>query len=138
MIGADCWKARNMLRNLAQSCRFPNRFEYTGKMQLRNARLCLDCEEVHDAVQCPICASEMFASITRWVPAPERRTHRRTAPSNERAEVYRALLDSEPRPSAASRLLKHGALGLTAVGVISWLVRQNRSREPRPSESRSE
>ena len=36
-------------------------------MQLRNARLCLDCEEVHDAQQCPACASEMYAPITRWV-----------------------------------------------------------------------
>ena len=32
-------------------------------MQLRNARLCLDCEEVHDAQQCPACASAMFAPI---------------------------------------------------------------------------
>ncbi len=39
-------------------------------MQLRNARLCLDCEEVHDAAHCPVCASESFAFITRWVPSP--------------------------------------------------------------------
>ena len=39
-------------------------------MQLRNARLCLDCEEVHDAAHCPACASESFAFITRWVPSP--------------------------------------------------------------------
>lgn len=112
--------------------------EYTGPMQLRNARLCLDCEEVHDAEQCPICASEMFASITRWVPAPERRARPRANPHNERADAYRALLDSEPRPSTARRLLKHGALGLTAVGLIGWFVRQNRSREPRGSESQSD
>jgi len=104
-------------------------------MQLRNARLCLDCEEVHDAEQCPICASEMFASITRWVPAPERRTRPRTAPPNERADVYRELLNSEPRPSTARRLLKGGALGLTAVGLIGWLVRQNRSRDSRDAKS---
>ena len=29
-------------------------------MQLRTARLCLDCEEVHDEAQCPVCASETF------------------------------------------------------------------------------
>ena len=98
-------------------------------MQLRNARLCLDCEEVHDAEQCPICASEMFASITRWVPAPERRTRPRATPPSERADAYRELLNTEPRPSTTRRLLKHGALGLTAVGLISWFVRQNRSRE---------
>ena len=99
-------------------------------MQLRNARLCLDCEEVHDAEQCPICASEMFASITRWVPAPERRTRPRATPPSERADAYRELLNPEPpRPSTARRLLKGGALGLTAVGLIGWFVRQNRSRE---------
>ena len=42
-------------------------------MQLRAARLCLDCEELHDAQQCPVCASETFAYLSRWVPAPERR-----------------------------------------------------------------
>src|SRR5262245_32500541 len=29
-------------------------------MQLRTARLCLDCEEVHEEQQCPVCASESF------------------------------------------------------------------------------
>ena len=48
-------------------------------MQLRVARLCLDCEELHDAQQCPVCASETFAYLTKWVPAPERRTHSRPA-----------------------------------------------------------
>src|SRR6185503_18315270 len=43
-------------------------------MQLRNARLCLDCEEVHDAQQCPLCTSEAYVPLTRWVEAPERRT----------------------------------------------------------------
>lgn len=104
-------------------------------MQLRNARLCLDCEEVHDAEQCPICASEMFASITRWVPAPERRARPRSAAANERADVYRELLTAEPRPSTTRRLLKGGALGLTAVGLIGWLVRQNRSRDSREEKS---
>jgi hypothetical protein len=107
-------------------------------MQLRNARLCLDCEEVHDAEQCPICASEMFASITRWVPAPERRTRPRATPSSERADAVRELLNPEPRPSTTRRLLKGGALGLTAVGLIGWLVRQNRSRETRAPQPQPE
>lgn len=42
-------------------------------MQLRIARLCLDCDELHDAQQCPVCTSETFAYISRWVPVPERR-----------------------------------------------------------------
>src|SRR5688572_11108241 len=43
-------------------------------MQLRVARLCLDCEELHDSQRCPVCASEIFAYVSRWVPTPERRT----------------------------------------------------------------
>ena len=36
-------------------------------MRLMNSRLCLDCEEVHDQQHCPICGSESFAFLTRWV-----------------------------------------------------------------------
>ena len=46
-------------------------------MQLRVARVCLDCEEVHDAAECPVCASESFAFLSRWVPAQERRANPR-------------------------------------------------------------
>lgn len=37
-------------------------------MNLREARLCLDCEELHDDEQCPVCASEAFMFLTRWIP----------------------------------------------------------------------
>lgn len=88
-------------------------------MQLRNARLCLDCEEVHDGLQCPICASESFAYVTRWVPIPEPRQPR--PDSSPEAEVYRQLVSETPQPSRGKRLLKHGAVALTAIGVIGWL-----------------
>ena len=102
------------------------------RMQLRIARLCLDCEEVHDAQQCPVCASEMFAPISRWVPVPERRGRPRPPVSNPRADVYRALTDTtEARPSTAARLFKSGVLGLTAVGLIGWFMRTPRGREPK-------
>jgi hypothetical protein len=42
-------------------------------MQLRVARLCLNCEEVHDAQTCPLCASETYAFLKKWVPVEERR-----------------------------------------------------------------
>jgi len=32
-------------------------------MQLRTARLCLDCEELHQDQQCPNCASEAFVYL---------------------------------------------------------------------------
>lgn len=48
-------------------------------MTLRKARLCLDCEALHDQRQCPVCASEAYAYLTQWVPAPERRKKPRPA-----------------------------------------------------------
>jgi hypothetical protein len=42
-------------------------------MKLLRARLCLDCEELHEEQQCPVCASEVFGYVSRWVPARERR-----------------------------------------------------------------
>ena len=94
-------------------------------MQLQTARLCLDCEEVHDAQQCPVCASETFAAMTRWVPTADRRGRPRpTAPPE--AEVYRAFADGKTPSSRGQRLLKQGALGLTAVGLIGWFLRSGK------------
>ena len=76
-------------------------------MQLRVARLCMDCEELHDQQQCPVCASESFAYVSRWVPVRERRFQPRapTAPA--------------PQP-AASRTATYGVLGLAIAGVAGW------------------
>lgn len=92
-------------------------------MQLRNARLCLDCEEVHDAQQCPACASETFAFMTRWVPAPERRGRPRPPePSRpEELQAYRLMLDSARTPPTGWTVLRRGAMGLALFGVAGWL-----------------
>jgi hypothetical protein len=86
-------------------------------MQLITARLCLDCNEVHDQPQCPICASSAFAYMTRWVPAPERRSRPRATTSPD-ADVYRRLVgDTKP----IAKVVKVGVVGVTAVGVLGWL-----------------
>jgi hypothetical protein len=93
-------------------------------MQLRNARLCLDCDEIHDGLQCPVCASETFTYITRWVPVPE---PRRPRPSNSpEAEVYRQLVGEEATPPRGRRLLKRGAVAITALGVLGWIWQARR------------
>jgi hypothetical protein len=108
-------------------------------MQLRVARLCLDCEEIHDAQQCPVCASETFAFMTRWVPAPERRANPRTsgaeeAGDHERVTALRSL--ARGRLLTGGRVLTGGALGLAALGAAGWLLRgsgksgQSPRREP--------
>jgi hypothetical protein len=95
-------------------------------MQLRVARLCLDCEEVHDAGECPVCGSESFAFIARWVPAPERRQRPRPVSSeaadmSETVKTYRQLLGVDHRQPARMRWVKRGAVGLAALSVLGWL-----------------
>lgn len=48
-------------------------------MQLRVARLCLDCEELHVEDRCPVCASDQYAFLSSWLPSEERRRWRRAA-----------------------------------------------------------
>lgn len=97
-------------------------------MQLRVARLCLDCEEIHAARTCPRCTSETFALISRWVPAPERRA--RPRPDGSNADTYRELLapPSEDQESQSShKWLKSGAVaGAIGLGLGSWLLRKRR------------
>lgn len=81
-------------------------------MQLRVARLCLDCEELHETQQCPICASESFAYLTRWIPVDERRQQRRTAPPP-------AQRTERSSTSTGGRWLKRGAVGAAAVALIA-------------------
>ena len=93
-------------------------------MKLSTARLCLDCDEIHDEYRCPACTSETFAYMTRWVPEPDR--PRRPGPTTSpEAEVYRALVKDEDdgTPGRGGRILRHGVVGLAAVGVLGWLWR---------------
>jgi hypothetical protein len=94
-------------------------------VQLRTARLCLDCEELHEEPHCPVCASETFEYVVRWIPVPERRVRPRQQPPEE-AVVYRRLLVADAVRPKAGRLLKRGALGLAALSVARWMWRQHR------------
>ena len=74
-------------------------------MQLHEARLCLDCEELHTLDHCPRCASEAFAFVTRWIPAKER-------PARPRRPV-------PPTPSHRARWVT-GATGVAAFAAFRW------------------
>lgn len=54
-------------------------------MQLRVARLCLDCEELYVGSVCPVCASDRYAFLSTWLPSEERRRWRRPAPRTAHA-----------------------------------------------------
>ena len=95
-------------------------------MQLRVARLCLDCEDIHDSQQCPVCASETFAYLTRWVPAPERRHHPR-GPGEGPRQV------AQPGQPSKSKLVGYGMLGVGVVGLAEWFLR-GRARIERAAE----
>lgn len=97
-------------------------------MQLRIARLCLDCDEVHEGPHCPVCASEAFAYLTRWVPAPERRMRPRPTTSPE-AEAYRQITTKTAPVENDRAWWKRGAVGLTMLGLAGWAWQRSRTRE---------
>lgn len=96
-------------------------------MQLRRARLCHDCEEIHDAQQCPTCASETFTYITRWVPVPDRRAGPRATTSPE-AEVYRQLIDGRST-GKSGRFLKQALIGATTLGLAGWMWQRSKAQQ---------
>jgi hypothetical protein len=96
-------------------------------MQLHVARLCLDCEEVHDARVCPRCTSETFAYLSRWIPAPERRARPRPPVETETSEPPRPPVPVVEEPVSPGRWLRRGAV-LAALGVGGWIWSQKATK----------
>jgi hypothetical protein len=65
---------------------------------------------------CPVCASESFAYLIRWVPAEERRTRNRprTQPRTD---------GTAAQSGRAAGLVGRGAMGLALVAAGRWLWR---------------
>jgi hypothetical protein len=91
-------------------------------MELRTARLCLDCEEVHAEQKCPTCASESFAYLTRWVPVADRPQVKRTAPTP-------AAPETATTPGLGLRWARRGVVGVALVAISQWLWRNSRPVE---------
>jgi hypothetical protein len=80
-------------------------------MQLRTARLCLDCEEVHAEWRCPVCASGSFTYLTRWVPVEDRRREPEKRPPS-----------APPLPASnGARWVKRGAAGVALLAATRFL-----------------
>ena len=105
-------------------------------MKLVNSRLCLDCEEVHEDQHCPVCGSESFAFMTRWVTPsdtasaeaarqtrpPDGVERRQQLAKREQVDAYRQMLNPAP-PARRGRVVAGGALGLALIGVARMLWR---------------
>lgn len=87
-------------------------------MQLRNARLCLNCEEIHAATHCPVCASESFAYVSRWIPPEERRHEPRPRP-----------VQQPPPQRGRGRWVTRGAAGVAVIAASRLLWRLSRPVE---------
>jgi hypothetical protein len=105
---------------------------YTGEVQLHAARLCLDCQEIHAESTCPVCTSESFAALSRWIPPQERRAAPRSSHGSDTAETYRRLLASNDVSAAPSRWPTRLAVAVAAAGVGGWLWRHS-SGSPKPT-----
>ncbi|MGE3957664.1 MAG: hypothetical protein AB7H96_13165 [Vicinamibacterales bacterium] len=100
-------------------------------MQLRHARLCLNCEEIHNAAHCPVCTSESFTYVSRWVPPGERRSvarpraGRSTGPSGSPSTPAGPAETSRP----GRRWARRGAAGLAIVAASRLLWQLSRPVE---------
>lgn len=109
-------------------------------MHLSVARLCLDCQEIHDKDRCPLCTSDAFGFITRWVkadatPAYTSRDTKRAA-SSSKIDSYRQIVGSTPRRSRAETWLRKGGL-VMAAGYLARLGWQIAAQHRRSSQGES-
>ena len=117
-------------------------------MKLDAARLCLDCDEIHEEQICPACSSEAFAFVTRWVKTSgEHRVERRAAPvvqpattvhparTPEQIEAYRQLIEGKPEKGPGRGLVTKGVFGIAAVSLLGWAWRSRTRAEGPGSDS---
>jgi hypothetical protein len=96
-------------------------------IELKRARLCLDCEMIFDAPQCPACTSRSFVPITRWIRPTERIVEHPSPAPNPPAPVKR------PKRFLTKSLY----LGLGAYGAWKMLfepARPRRRKRPGPDQ----
>jgi len=104
-------------------------------MRLDDARLCLDCEEIHDEQECPACGSEAYGFLKRWIKTTanggERRREAapvspvsppalRQPPSEDQLDAWRRIVEGRPAPAGKGQLVMRGLVGLAAMGLAGW------------------
>ncbi len=100
-------------------------------MQLQSARLCLDCDEVHDAQQCPhvrVGDLRVHHPLGAVPDRPDRPQKRPRKPGRRRARkrsVRIARCFNPNRSGGKWRTIRRGAVGLALFGIAGWLWRKN-------------
>jgi len=101
-------------------------------MRLDDARLCLDCEEIHDEQECPTCGSEASAFLKRWIKttatsddrrsrmAPSTSGPLRQPPTEEQLDAWQRIVEGRPAPPGKGKLVMRGLVGLAAMGLAGW------------------
>ena len=103
-------------------------------MRLDDARLCLDCEELHDERECPACGSEAYAFLKRWIKttgngserrrdpslAPPVPSLRQPPPNEDQLDAWRRIIEGRPAPPGKGKLVVRGLVGLAAMGLAGW------------------
>ena len=100
-------------------------------MRLDEARLCLDCEEIHQEQECPACGSEAFGFLTRWIqstsparakaPQSPTATQARATSPPEHLAAWRQIADGTPPASGrGKKIVARSLLGLAAMGLAGW------------------
>ena len=99
-------------------------------MRLDDARLCLDCEEIHEEQECPACGSEAFAFLTRWIqstapkskaPTSPSAANARSAQTAEHLAAWREITDgTSDGAGRGKKLVTRSLLGLAAMGLAGW------------------
>ncbi len=97
-------------------------------MHLSVARLCLDCQEIHDKDRCPLCTSDAFGFITRWVKpdATPGHTPRQSPPpiTSSKVDSYRQIVGAMPRRSRTQSWMRKGGLVMAAgyLARLGWQI----------------
>ena len=103
-------------------------------MRLDDARLCLDCEELHNEHECPACGSEAFAFLKRWIKTTSSRPRAastrdpratvdvvsRPVTTSEQLDAWRQIVSGKPAAPGRGRLVARGLVGLAAMGLAGW------------------
>jgi hypothetical protein len=89
-------------------------------LDLKRARLCLDCEMLFEGPRCPACASESYVPVTRWIRPTDRRAVEQPTPP-------------APPPAKSRGLLRKSIyVGIGAFGLWKMLFTPARPRPRKP------